>query len=150
MCMHVPVYFKYTCHANSSPLKSPLPPKKRKIKRRKTCKNICNFNSIIKQIILNAFYLIIIYYVLNFVFFKFLLTGRHPSAKYTKFSEHARSLISGEKQCALFCGGKKCKYCTSENWTVDQMAIEGLYSNWQDLVKCILFICLLIFMKKLS
>lgn len=56
--------------------------------------------------------------------------GRHPSAKYTKFSEHARSLISGEKQCALFCGGKKCKYCTSENWTVDQMVIEGLYSNW--------------------
>nr|XP_022301729.1 protein tyrosine phosphatase domain-containing protein 1-like isoform X2 [Crassostrea virginica] len=56
--------------------------------------------------------------------------GRNPSAKYTKFSEHARSLISGEKQCALFCGGKKCKYCTSDNWTLEQTAIEGLYSNW--------------------
>ncbi|XP_056001516.1 protein tyrosine phosphatase domain-containing protein 1-like isoform X2 [Ostrea edulis] len=56
--------------------------------------------------------------------------GKRPSAKYTKFSEHARNLISGEKQCALFCGGKKCKYCTSENWSREQMAIDGLYSNW--------------------
>ncbi|XP_061179214.1 protein tyrosine phosphatase domain-containing protein 1-like [Saccostrea echinata] len=56
--------------------------------------------------------------------------AKRPSARYTKFSEHARSMISGEKQCALFCGGKKCKYCRSENWTPDQMHIDGLYSNW--------------------
>ena len=62
--------------------------------------------------------------------FFFHQLGRNPSAKYTKFSEHARSLISGEKQCALFCGGKKCKYCKSDNWTLEQTAIEGLYSNW--------------------
>ncbi|XP_062621924.1 protein tyrosine phosphatase domain-containing protein 1-like isoform X2 [Saccostrea cucullata] len=56
--------------------------------------------------------------------------AKRPSARYTKFSEHARSMISGEKQCALFCGGKKCKYCRSENWTPEQMDINGLYSNW--------------------
>lgn len=58
------------------------------------------------------------------------LKGTKPKGKYTKFSEHARTLISTEKQCALFCGGKKCKYCTWENWDKDKMEINGLYSNW--------------------
>ena len=56
--------------------------------------------------------------------------GTKPKGKYTKFSEHARTLISTHKQCALFCGGKKCKYCSWENWDKDKTEIEGLYSNW--------------------
>ncbi|VDI12359.1 protein tyrosine phosphatase domain-containing protein 1 [Mytilus galloprovincialis] len=58
------------------------------------------------------------------------LKGKKPKGSYNKFSEHARTLISTEKQCALFCGGKKCKYCTWENWTEDKTEIKGLYSNW--------------------
>ncbi|KAK3103723.1 hypothetical protein FSP39_021376 [Pinctada imbricata] len=56
--------------------------------------------------------------------------GRDPSARYTKFSEHARTMISAEKQCSMFCGGRKCKYCTDHNWTKEQMVIDGLYSEW--------------------
>lgn len=58
------------------------------------------------------------------------LKGTKPKGKYNKFSEHARTLISTEKQCALFCGGKKCKYCSWENWEKDKAEINGLYSNW--------------------
>ncbi|KAJ8301461.1 hypothetical protein KUTeg_020448 [Tegillarca granosa] len=56
--------------------------------------------------------------------------GVKPEAKYTKFSETARTFISTEKQCALFCGGKKCKYCSPNHWPKEDMAINGLYSNW--------------------
>ncbi|XP_076468924.1 protein tyrosine phosphatase domain-containing protein 1-like [Babylonia areolata] len=56
--------------------------------------------------------------------------GSTPSAKYNKLSEQARRLIAGESQCAMFCGGKKCKYCTADNWKPEQMAIKGLYSEW--------------------
>ncbi|XP_067684321.1 protein tyrosine phosphatase domain-containing protein 1-like [Haliotis asinina] len=56
--------------------------------------------------------------------------GTTPSAKYNKLSEQARKLMSGEKQCAMFCGGKKCKYCTYNQWTKEQMDIDGIYSNW--------------------
>ena len=58
------------------------------------------------------------------------VAGSTPSAKYSKVSEQARRLIAGESQCAMFCGGKKCKYCTSYNWKPEQMAIKGLYSEW--------------------
>ena len=59
-----------------------------------------------------------------------LVAGNTPSAKYNKLSEQARRLIAGESQCAMFCGGKKCKYCTADNWKPEQMAISGLYSEW--------------------
>ncbi|XP_064605201.1 protein tyrosine phosphatase domain-containing protein 1-like isoform X2 [Liolophura sinensis] len=58
------------------------------------------------------------------------VSGRAAGAKYSKFSEGARHLLSEEKQCALFCRGKKCKYCTADSWTDDQKAIKGLYSHW--------------------
>ncbi|XP_046561642.1 protein tyrosine phosphatase domain-containing protein 1-like isoform X2 [Haliotis rubra] len=56
--------------------------------------------------------------------------GTTPSAKYNKLSEQARKLMSAEKQCAMFCGGKKCKYCTYNQWSKKQMDIDGIYSNW--------------------
>ncbi|KAL8603370.1 hypothetical protein ACOMHN_039733 [Nucella lapillus] len=61
---------------------------------------------------------------------KELKKGSAPSAKYNKLSEQARRLIAGESQCAMFCGGKKCKYCTADNWKPQQMVITGLYSEW--------------------
>jgi hypothetical protein len=57
-------------------------------------------------------------------------TGKLPSGKYNKFSEHARRMISGEPQCSMFCGGAKCKYCTTHHWKPEQMAIKGIYSEW--------------------
>ncbi|XP_046353259.2 protein tyrosine phosphatase domain-containing protein 1-like [Haliotis rufescens] len=56
--------------------------------------------------------------------------GTTPSAKYTKLTEQARKLMPAEKVCAMFCGGKKCKYCTYNQWTKEQMDIDGIYSNW--------------------
>jgi len=54
-----------------------------------------------------------------------------PSAKYSRVSEFLRKATSGDGQCKLFCGGKKCKYENGEtHWTEDQMAIKGLYSTW--------------------
>ncbi|XP_067683731.1 protein tyrosine phosphatase domain-containing protein 1-like [Haliotis asinina] len=56
--------------------------------------------------------------------------GTTPSARYNKLFEQARKMVSGEKQCVMFCGGKKCKYCTYNQWTKEQMDIDGIYSNW--------------------
>nr|XP_060064653.1 protein tyrosine phosphatase domain-containing protein 1-like [Ylistrum balloti] len=54
----------------------------------------------------------------------------HPKAGYNKFTEQARGMISQEKICAIFCGGKKCKYCNPDLWPKEKMAIKGLFSNW--------------------
>lgn len=60
----------------------------------------------------------------------FVWTGQKPKGLYSHASETARGLISTEKQCALFCGGKKCKYCSGEGWASDETVIKGLYSQW--------------------
>jgi len=57
-------------------------------------------------------------------------SGKKPKGLYSHASEAARGLISTEKQCALFCGGKKCKYCCGEGWAPEEMVIKGLYSQW--------------------
>lgn len=66
---------------------------------------------------------------LSFIYFLYIV-GVKPGAKYTKLTEHARSLISAEKQCSMFCGGKKCKYCRPDHWKDDQMGVKGIYSHW--------------------
>ncbi|XP_052781472.1 protein tyrosine phosphatase domain-containing protein 1-like isoform X2 [Mya arenaria] len=53
-----------------------------------------------------------------------------PKGLYSKTSEKARGFISTERQCALFCGGKKCKYCTGDGWEDNEKVIKGLYSHW--------------------
>ncbi|KAH9505481.1 Protein tyrosine phosphatase domain-containing protein 1 [Bulinus truncatus] len=53
-----------------------------------------------------------------------------PQARYTAFGEQARKIIPGESQCKMFCGGKACKYCTSANWTPNQVVVNGVYSEW--------------------
>ncbi|OWF39512.1 Protein tyrosine phosphatase domain-containing protein 1 [Mizuhopecten yessoensis] len=56
--------------------------------------------------------------------------GKDPKAGYNKFTEQARGMISQEKICALFCGGKKCKYCSPDLWPKEKMVIKGLFSSW--------------------
>ncbi|XP_060554656.1 protein tyrosine phosphatase domain-containing protein 1-like isoform X2 [Ruditapes philippinarum] len=58
------------------------------------------------------------------------IKGNKPKGLYSKTSETARGFISTEKQCALFCGGKKCKYCSGEGWEEHETVINGLYSQW--------------------
>ncbi|XP_053376892.1 protein tyrosine phosphatase domain-containing protein 1-like [Mercenaria mercenaria] len=58
------------------------------------------------------------------------IKGNKPKGLYSKTSETARGFISTERQCALFCGGKKCKYCTGEGWEEHETVIKGLYSQW--------------------
>ncbi|KAL3851685.1 hypothetical protein ACJMK2_015412 [Sinanodonta woodiana] len=53
-----------------------------------------------------------------------------PRGQYSLISDAARSVISTEKQCAFFCGGKKCKYCIGKGWKKEEMVIPGLYSQW--------------------
>ncbi|XP_059150237.1 protein tyrosine phosphatase domain-containing protein 1-like [Physella acuta] len=55
---------------------------------------------------------------------------RDPRSSYTAFGERARKVIPGESQCKMFCGGKQCKYCTTEHWKPEQMVIPGVYSEW--------------------
>ncbi|XP_069101631.1 LOW QUALITY PROTEIN: protein tyrosine phosphatase domain-containing protein 1-like [Argopecten irradians] len=59
-----------------------------------------------------------------------LSKGKDPKAGYNKFTEQARGMISQEKICAMFCGGKKCKYCNPDLWPKEKMVINGLYSSW--------------------
>ncbi len=30
----------------------------------------------------------------------------------------------------MFCGGRRCKYESSNSWKKEDVAIEGLYSHW--------------------
>ena len=30
----------------------------------------------------------------------------------------------------MFCGGKRCKYESINNWKIEDQAIEGLFSHW--------------------
>uniref|UniRef100_A0A0K0EX57 TYR_PHOSPHATASE_2 domain-containing protein n=1 Tax=Strongyloides venezuelensis TaxID=75913 RepID=A0A0K0EX57_STRVS len=33
-------------------------------------------------------------------------------------------------KCKLYCKGKNCKYCNSNDWSENETAIKGIYSNW--------------------
>ncbi|XP_065166174.1 protein tyrosine phosphatase domain-containing protein 1-like isoform X2 [Atheta coriaria] len=52
------------------------------------------------------------------------------TANYNKLSDHIRRLTPQGIQCSVFCGGTNCKYENPENWTADNLALHGLYSNW--------------------
>ncbi|XP_074644965.1 protein tyrosine phosphatase domain-containing protein 1-like [Tubulanus polymorphus] len=62
---------------------------------------------------------------------KAVLAKKKPKAKYGKLSEKLRKNIPEETLCAMFCGGKTCKYCDPPGYYTDeQMTIKGLYSSW--------------------
>ncbi|CAF4859630.1 unnamed protein product [Pieris macdunnoughi] len=53
--------------------------------------------------------------------------NRPPSAQYSTFGELVRTSAPSGLQCALFCGGSRCKY---ELPSKRSSAIQGLYSDW--------------------
>ncbi|TRY78080.1 hypothetical protein TCAL_10411 [Tigriopus californicus] len=50
--------------------------------------------------------------------------------KYTRVGEGFRKTVPHEMQCAMFCGGLKCKYESGTKWKSHQQAIKGIYSHW--------------------
>ncbi|KAK0089052.1 hypothetical protein PV325_009415 [Microctonus aethiopoides] len=51
-------------------------------------------------------------------------------ANYNKLSENLRKITPIAIQCAIFCGGSKCKYENSKAWPPVHMAIEEIFSHW--------------------
>ncbi|KAI1890999.1 hypothetical protein AGOR_G00159350 [Albula goreensis] len=58
------------------------------------------------------------------------VSGRVPTAKYTKVGETLRHVIPGPMQCSMACGGRACKYENPSRWSSEEQAIRGLYSSW--------------------
>ncbi|XP_038047746.1 protein tyrosine phosphatase domain-containing protein 1-like [Patiria miniata] len=55
---------------------------------------------------------------------------QRPMAKYNRLSNTVRQITPGPWQCAMFCGGKNCKYDNPAKWSDSEMALRGLYSSW--------------------
>lgn len=51
-------------------------------------------------------------------------------AGYNKLSENLRRFTPQGIQCAIFCGGSKCKYENSKAWPAVHMAIQNIFSHW--------------------
>ncbi|PBC26061.1 Protein tyrosine phosphatase domain-containing protein [Apis cerana cerana] len=51
-------------------------------------------------------------------------------AGYNKFSENLRKFTPQAIQCAIFCGGSRCKYENSKAWPPVHMAIQNIFSHW--------------------
>ncbi|XP_054280525.1 protein tyrosine phosphatase domain-containing protein 1-like [Macrosteles quadrilineatus] len=50
--------------------------------------------------------------------------------QYNLLSDNLRRRAPAVLQCSMFCGGRRCKYETPENWDSSHMAIRGIYSHW--------------------
>ena len=59
------------------------------------------------------------------------LDPKSVSAGYNKLSENLRKFTPLAIQCAIFCGGSRCKYENS-NWPPVHMAIKDIFSHWWD------------------
>ncbi|XP_015187376.1 PREDICTED: protein tyrosine phosphatase domain-containing protein 1-like isoform X2 [Polistes dominula] len=64
-----------------------------------------------------------------------LQTGQHnlpetPLPGYNKFSENLRKFTPQAIQCAIFCGGSRCKYENPKAWPPVHMAIQNIFSHW--------------------
>ncbi|XP_020707789.2 protein tyrosine phosphatase domain-containing protein 1-like isoform X3 [Athalia rosae] len=53
-----------------------------------------------------------------------------PAAGYNKLSENLRKLTPLSMQCAIFCGGSRCKYENPKAWPPVHMAIQDVFSHW--------------------
>lgn len=51
-------------------------------------------------------------------------------AGYNKFSENLRRYTPQAIQCAIFCGGSRCKYENPKAWQPVHMAIQNIFSHW--------------------
>ncbi|KAK2583033.1 hypothetical protein KPH14_009075 [Odynerus spinipes] len=52
------------------------------------------------------------------------------SPGYNKFSENLRKFTPQAIQCAIFCGGSRCKYENPKAWPPVHMAIQNIFSHW--------------------
>lgn len=52
------------------------------------------------------------------------------TANYNKLSENLRRLTPIAIQCAIFCGGSRCKYENPKAWLPVHMAIQDIFSHW--------------------
>ncbi|XP_074110071.1 protein tyrosine phosphatase domain-containing protein 1 isoform X1 [Cotesia typhae] len=52
------------------------------------------------------------------------------TANYNKLSENLRKLTPIAIQCAIFCGGSRCKYENPKAWPPVHMAIQDIFSHW--------------------
>ncbi|KAI4477172.1 hypothetical protein M0804_012993 [Polistes exclamans] len=64
-----------------------------------------------------------------------LQSGQHnlpetPLPGYNKFSENLRKFTPQAIQCAIFCGGSRCKYENPKAWPPVHMAIQNIFSHW--------------------
>ncbi|XP_063979404.1 protein tyrosine phosphatase domain-containing protein 1-like isoform X1 [Diachasmimorpha longicaudata] len=51
-------------------------------------------------------------------------------ANYNKLSENLRKITPIGIQCAIFCGGSKCKYENPKVWPQVHMTIKEIFSHW--------------------
>ncbi|XP_014601813.1 PREDICTED: protein tyrosine phosphatase domain-containing protein 1-like isoform X1 [Polistes canadensis] len=64
-----------------------------------------------------------------------LQSGQHnlpetPLPGYNKISENLRKFTPQAIQCAIFCGGSRCKYENPKAWPPVHMAIQNIFSHW--------------------
>lgn len=59
-----------------------------------------------------------------------------PTGSYGPVGQAVRQSIPHETICSMFCGGKKCYFCSADKWKDDEQAIKGLYSHWLVLSLC--------------
>ncbi|MGH0127618.1 UNVERIFIED_CONTAM: hypothetical protein FKN15_035258 [Acipenser sinensis] len=53
-----------------------------------------------------------------------------PSPSYSQARENLVKSLPPNLICSLSCGGKLCRYEGPANWSLQQQAIRGLYSEW--------------------
>ncbi|CAM4857572.1 unnamed protein product [Rotaria socialis] len=53
-----------------------------------------------------------------------------PQGAYSVLSQAVKKLVSERTACRFGCRGANCKYERSDYWRPEQMAINGIYSNW--------------------
>lgn len=53
-----------------------------------------------------------------------------PLPGYNKLSENLRKFTPQAIQCAIFCGGSRCKYENPKAWPPVHMAIQNVFSHW--------------------
>ena len=68
-----------------------------------------------------------------------VVLGKKATPAYSKITEALRQGFPENAICSMFCGGKKCGYCTTPSGSLaEEQAIKGLYSSWYVAVKLFL------------
>ncbi|CAF1073880.1 unnamed protein product [Adineta steineri] len=60
----------------------------------------------------------------------FVSPSSAPQGAYSPISQAVKKLLPERTACRLGCRGANCKYERSDYWRPDQMAIQGIFSNW--------------------